>query len=164
MNGGPKAATWTSERNEDKKNGQPSKKVCPPTSSQVQTQAKTAITSCMLSFCFTSIAFQSLLPCPWDIERIFHSTVGDWHWAGKGGERGRALRKNGWVRQREENDSTYVPERKNNTKSSEDKWRMFGRYWIESGDNLGRGTCALMAQWIESWKQCEGKAGPVMYH
>jgi len=61
------------------------KKVPRPTSSQALTRAKTAITSRMPSVCFTSIAFQSLLPRPWDIGRIFHSTVEDWHWVGKGG-------------------------------------------------------------------------------
>lgn len=51
-------------------------------------EAKTAITSWMLSVCFTSIAFQSLLACPGDIGHIFHSTVKDWHREGKGELRG----------------------------------------------------------------------------
>lgn len=60
------------------------KKVLLLTSPQVLTQAKTAITSWMLSVCFTSIASWSLLPCPWDIGRIFHSAVEDWHQLRKG--------------------------------------------------------------------------------
>lgn len=77
----PKATTWISEGKEGKKID---RKVFRLTSSQVLTEAKTAITSWMLSVCFTSIAFQSLLACPWDIGHIFHSTVKDWHWVGKG--------------------------------------------------------------------------------
>lgn len=73
-----KSTTWSSHRNVEKKMDSPAEKWVPP-SSQVLTQAKTAITSWMLSFCFTSIAFQSLLPCLGDIERIFHSIAEDWH-------------------------------------------------------------------------------------
>lgn len=48
------------------------------------TEAKPAITSWMLSVCLTSIALQSLLDCPWDIGHIFHWSVKDWQWVGKG--------------------------------------------------------------------------------
>lgn len=108
-------------------NRQPCTKVLLLTSLQVLTKAKTAITSWMLSVCFTSIALQSLLPCPLDIGHIFHSTVEDWHWVGKGSFEV----ENGWVRQREEKDSTYVGERQKLSCLQRISGWCLARHWIE---------------------------------
>lgn len=151
-----------------RENRQPCKKVLVLASSQVLSQAKTAITSWMLSVCFTSIASQSLLPCPWDIGHIFHSTVEDWHWVGKGSfeveNGGVRLSEEGGGSKKKEREIQHLRRKKRRKISCLQRisgWCL-AWHWIESEDNLGPVTCVLMAQWIESPKtERDGKTEPV---